>query len=402
MKILFLHKQLLFPRDTGGKIRALNLLKYLARWHDITYVCNIRRGEEQHMPAMRDLGLRVEAVPGEASKRGGVRFYAGVAANLFSTAPFSINRNYDPAIRDKVAELLAAEKYDLLICDCVQMAKHVERLRARANVLFQHNVEAQILGRHAEVGGRAKRWYMRQEHRKMTRFEAECGRRFDHVIAVSAVDRATFERAYGWRHVSHIDTAVDEDYFTPAYGGGHPGRVLFVGSMDWMPNQEGVRWFARTVWPMVRKQHPAAEFEIVGRNPPIDVRELAVVPGVSVSGGVPDVRPHLAAAEVFVVPLLVGGGTRLKIYEAMTSGKAVVSTTIGAEGLAVVPGEHYLAADDPAGFAAAVSGLLSDPARRTAIGSAADRFVRASYGLEPIARQFEAICERVLRQQTSG
>src|SRR5215813_11581381 len=119
MRILFLHKQILFPRDTGGKIRVLNLLKHLGKWHDITYVCNLRRGEEIHLPEMKALGLRMEVVPGETSKRGGMRFYASVAANLASSYPFTINRNYDAAIRTRLAHLLAAKEYDLLICDTI-------------------------------------------------------------------------------------------------------------------------------------------------------------------------------------------------------------------------------------------------------------------------------------------
>jgi glycosyltransferase involved in cell wall biosynthesis len=230
----------------------------------------------------------------------------------------------------------------------------------------------------------------------MVRFERDCGRHFDAVIAVSEQDKALFEREYGWRHVRAIDTAVDEEFFRHPGTPEAPGRVVFLGSMDWMPNQDGVKWFVRDVWPAVRAAHPGATFHIVGRNPPADIRALATTAGVSVLGAVADVRPHLADAAVVVVPLLVGGGTRLKIYEAMAMSRAVVSTTIGAEGLPVVPGEHYLKADAPAAFAAAVNGLLADPRAGTTLGTAADRFVRERYGSEPVARQFEAICRSVV------
>jgi glycosyltransferase involved in cell wall biosynthesis len=400
VKILFLHKQVLFPRDTGGKIRVLNLMKHLPKWHDVTYVCNLRPGEEKLLPQMDALGLRTIAVPGEPPKRGSLGFFATAAANVLSDRPFSINRNYDPAVRRKVAQLLRDEKFDLLICDTVQMARHTLGLPARATVLFQHNVEAQILRRHAEVSGIGpKAWFMRAEWRKMTAFEAEAGRRFDHVIAVSELDRELFERDYGWKHVSAVDTAVDADYFAPQPGAERSGRVAFVGSMDWMPNQDGVTWFVSKVWPKVMAAHPRATFEIVGRNPPAAIRALATAPGVIVAGGVPDVRPHLAAAAVVVVPLLVGGGTRLKIYEAMATARPVVSTRIGAEGLPLVPGEHYLAADEPDAFADAVIQLLGDADRRRALGTAADRFVRERYGSEPVARQFDAICREVVERK---
>ncbi len=397
MKILFVHKQILFPRDTGGKIRALNLLKHLGRWHDVTYVSNLRRGEERYIPQMKDLGLRLETVLGDTARRGGARFYAGVAANLVSQYPFTISRNYDPAVGAKIAELLAAEPFDLLICDTIVMARHTAGLTAPASILFQHNVEAQILRRHAEIApGRLKRWYMWRQWRKMVEFEKNCIRQFDAVIAVSERDKAQFEQEYGWKNVHVIDTAVDEEFFQNEGEGEIPGRVVFLGSMDWMPNQDGVRWFVREVWPAVRAAHPEATFHVVGRNPPAEVRELSAAPRVTVVGSVPDVRPHLAGAAVVVVPLLVGGGTRLKIYEAMAMNRAVVSTTIGAEGLPIIPDEHYLVADDPPKFAAAVVRLLGDPGLRGRVGQAADRFVRERYGSETVARQFEAICRTVV------
>ncbi|HET6572880.1 MAG TPA: glycosyltransferase [Fimbriiglobus sp.] len=403
MKILFVHKQILFPRDTGGKIRVLNVLKHLARWHDVTYVANLRRGEERYLPQMTELGLRVDSVLGEPARRGGLRFAAAAAANVLSVRPFSIDRNYDPRVREKVRESLAAEPYDLLICDTVQMARHTTGLGGPPQVLFQHNVEAQILRRHAEVSeGRLRRWYMRGQWRKMVRFERDQGRHFAAVIAVSEPDKKLFEAEYGWPHVRAIDTAVDTDFFRPDPAAEVPDRVMFLGSMDWLPNQDGVKWFVREVWPAVRAARPRATFHVIGRNPPGDIRALSTVPGVEIVGGVPDVRPHLAQATVFVVPILVGGGTRLKIYEGMAMGRAVVSTTIGAEGLPVRPGEHYLAADAPGDFAAAVVGLLADPPRRAAIGRAADRFVRERYGSEPVARQFEAICEGVVDERRAG
>src|SRR5262249_25575779 len=137
MKILFLHKQILFPRDTGGKIRVLNVLKHLGHRHSITYVCNLRAGEECWLPEMSALGLRVEPVNGETSRRGSIKFYFDAVWNLASSRPFSINRNYDPALRARIAELLAVESYDVVICDTVQMALHLVGLKTPAKILFQ-------------------------------------------------------------------------------------------------------------------------------------------------------------------------------------------------------------------------------------------------------------------------
>jgi glycosyltransferase involved in cell wall biosynthesis len=402
MKILFLHKQILFPRDTGGKIRVLNLLKHLGRWHDVTYVCNLRPGEEALLPQMEELGLRMVPVSGEAPRRGGAGFLAAAAANLLSPRPYTIDRNYDPRVRRKVAELVAAEDFDLVICDAVQMARHVIGLELPPTVLFQHNVEAQILERHAQVSeGLLHRRYLFDQFRKMKSFEGGCGRHFDHVIAVSRQDERIFRERYGWNNVDAIDTAVDTDFFQPRPGQENPDRVMFLGSMDWMPNQDGVRFFADQVWPKVLDRHPSAVFHIVGRNPPASVQELARRQGIEVLGSVPDVRPHLAEAAVVTVPLLVGGGTRLKIYEAMAMAKPVVSTTIGAEGLPVEHGVHFLQTDAPQAMADAIVDLLQDSALRQRIGGAADDFVRENYGSESVSRQFESICRRVVARASS-
>jgi polysaccharide biosynthesis protein PslH len=398
MNILLIHKQILFPHDTGGKIRVLNLLRHLARWHEVVYLCNLRPGDERYLPEMQALGLRVEGVPKQDSRRRSPRYYGEAALNLLSPHPFTVARNFDPALKARAEALIRNESFDCLICDVIQMALHGVDLQV-PKILFQHNVEALLLQRHAE---RDRTWlrrrYMASQHRKMRRFEAEYGARFDAVIAVSELDRQAFERDYGWRHVRAIDTAVDLDYFRPAGRSEQADRVVFVGSMDWMPNQDGVRFFLEEVWPRILARRPGATFQVVGRDPPAKLCRLSGSDGVEVVGTVPDVRPYLEEATVVVVPILVGGGTRLKIYEAMAMGKAVVSTTIGAEGLVYTPGEHLLLADAPAAFAEAVVSLLKAPQLRSQLGESARRLVADRFSAETVARQFESICQATLQR----
>ena len=295
MRILFIQNRPLFPADTGGKIRTLNILRHLAQWHDVTYLCNAAPGDEEHLPKMRDLGLRIESIARPAVKWGTVGFYRQMAANLVSRVPFNVARHYDRRVRDAARALTASESFDLVICDFLQTALHADGLSGPKRVLFQHNVEAQILKRHAETAGsRLKRQYMGLQWRRMQRFEAETGRDFDAVVAVSDTDREVFERDYGWPHVRVIDTGVDVDYFRPTITPVHDGRVLFLGSMDWLPNQDGVQHFVRDIWPLIRQARPDATFQVVGRNPPPPIRALGEVPGVEVVGTVPDVRPYLA------------------------------------------------------------------------------------------------------------
>jgi glycosyltransferase involved in cell wall biosynthesis len=190
--------------------------------------------------------------------------------------------------------------------------------------------------------------------------------------------------------VTHVPTGVDVDYFRPS---GTVAReamsLVFTGSMDWMPNEDGIRWFVDEVLPRIHAVNPGVVLTVVGRNPPPAIQSLAARdPRVRVTGTVPDVRPFLESAAVFVVPLRVGGGTRLKIYEALAMECALVTTTIGAEGLPIEPGSHALMADDPQAFAAAVLRLLSEPAEAARLGRTGADFVRAHFGWDRVARVF--------------
>ena len=402
MKILFLQKRLLLPTDNGGKIRTLNVLRYLARWHDVTYLCNVQSADTNHIEEMRSLGVRLETIPWYETRRGSLRFYGELALNLLSRYPYNVNKDYDPRLRERAGQLLASGQYDLVICDFVQTARNAIGLNAHAKILFEHNVESQIFKRHSQADrGWLRRAYMRHQWKKMRRFEAQAGRDFDAVIAVSQQDRETFAAEYDWDHVKVIDTAVDIDYFQPRQGTEQRDRVVFVGSMDWLPNEGGVQHFVKHTWPEILRRRPGATFQIVGRNPPPAVRRLANVAGVEVVGTVPDVRPYLADAAVVVVPLLIGGGTRLKIFEAMSMQKAVVSTPVGAEGLNVTPGAHLLLADAASAFADAVVELLENPSRRDQLGAAARRLVADCYSAERVARQFERICEQTVSDAAS-
>ena len=266
-RILFLQKRLLFPADTGGKIRTLNVLRHLAQWHDITYVSNLLQCEQAYLGEMQSLGLELVNVPWMETPRNSPLFYGQLAANLFSRFPFNVNKDYDADLRRELCRLVKEREYDLLICDFVQMARNCLGVDSLPKLLFQHNVESQIFHRHVQQSDSfAQRAYMWLQWKKMHRFEREAGNDFDVVVAVSEQDRGTFQREYAWQHVRTIGTAVDTDYFRPANITEVPRRCVFVGSMDWLPNEQGVLKFVREVWPLVRAQIPDASFQIVERE----------------------------------------------------------------------------------------------------------------------------------------
>jgi len=369
----------------------------------VTYLCNVQAGEEPHVREMQALGLSVETIPWRETSRKSLRFVGELAGNLLTAKPFNVAKDFDVRLRRRAQELLGRQPFDLVICDFVQMAANAIGLEGPPQLLFQHNVEAEIFERHAERdAGRLRRAYMAFQASKMRRFEGEAGRWFDAVIAVSERDRKQFEQRYGWSHVQTIDTAVDVDFFQPEGEAVDPELVSFVGSMDWLPNVDGVEFLARDIWPRVRAARPHARLQIVGRNPTDEVQRYHGIDGIEVTGGVPDVRPYYSRAAVVVVPLRIGGGTRIKIYEAMAMAKPVVSTPLGAEGLSFQEGEQIELAEGPDLLAKSIVGLLADERKRERIGQAARTHVCENFGTEVVARQFEKICLATARTNGSG
>ncbi|MGH7747573.1 MAG: glycosyltransferase, partial [Candidatus Dormibacteria bacterium] len=241
------------------------------------------------------------------------------------------------------------------------------------------------------------------EWRRTRRIEQEICRSYDHVIAVSGVDCEMFQREYEPCKVSVIPTGVDAAYFQPRKDPSTPGRLVFVGSMDWHPNEDGVTWFLKEVYPKIKKAAPHATFTIVGRKPSSAMAHaVSGDPSVTLTGRVEDVRPCIAEAEAVVVPLRIGGGTRIKIPEAMAMAKAVVSTHIGAEGLPFRDGKEILLEDDPGKFAEAVVDLLQNPSRRAEIEATARDCVVRDFGWNSVVDRMEKILAGVENTSHQG
>jgi glycosyltransferase involved in cell wall biosynthesis len=339
----------------------------------------------------------VELVPHRRPAKGTPAFFAALLANLGSPNPYVIDRYRSPVMAERIRHW-CAQDVDLLVCDFIFPAPAVPRSAPVPRVIFQHNVEARIWARHAAVGRTPlHRAYFGLQHRRMRRAEAALCASFDGVIAVSESDAEEFRSEYGLENVESVPTGVNTDFFQVTdHATREPGQLLFLGAMDWMPNADGIRWFVHEVFPLVRRSEPGVRLTIVGRDPISSVRELhAPEQGIVVTGTVPDVRPWLASAAVFVVPLRVGGGTRLKLYEGLATGVPTVSTTIGAEGLPLTEGVHLRIADTPQAMADAIAALLRDPAGAARMGAAAARYVRGTFGWDGVAHQFVDACVRL-------
>jgi len=273
-------------------------------------------------------------------------------------------------------------------------------------VLFTHNVESEIWRRHRDTRTRViPRALMASQYRKMLRFERNALTRFDGVLAVSDADAAAFARLYpgAIRQPVHVvPTGVDVEYFSASPSAAASKTVVFTGSMDWLPNEDAMLFFCREILPLVRSEEPDTRLVIVGRAPTPAVQALAREHVVEVTGRVDDVRPYMDAAAVYVVPLRIGGGTRLKIFEAMAMGKAVVSTSVGAEGLPVVHGDHLVLADEPRAFARSVVRLLRDVDRRRQLEHAARTLVVEHYDWSVVAASLEEALVRFARRRSEN
>ena len=396
MKILWVCPVLLRPISNGSQIRTNGILSHLSKLVEVHYVglqqeWQTRDGHEEYCSEFYSF-------PCDPPPRKSLKFAWEAATNLAATMPLTVARYQSAPALAKVNELLARNRYDSIVVDFLLSASNVPGLED--TVLFQHNVEARIRGRLAEQASGLTGWYLRKEAARLAAYEKHVCGRVKHVIAVSETDADFMAKEYGARAPSVAQTGVNVDFFSPAGKNGTAGQppsreLLFVGSLDYMPNIQGLLWFTTTVLPIIWKARPSTTLDIVGKKPTAEVLKLAEgEPRIRVSGNVPDVRPYLWESKMSIVPLFAGSGTRLKIYEGMAAGVPVVSTLIGAEGLMYTDGETILIGDDADTFANQCLSLLDDAPRRERLSRAAQSMVAEHFDWSGVARGFLEILER--------
>jgi sugar transferase (PEP-CTERM/EpsH1 system associated) len=395
MRILWLNAGLLLPLDKGGKLRTWHLMRHLAERHEISYLSFAEPNTPQaDRDGMRAVCTELDVVTRQDPPKGSLAFYADAASRIFDRLPYAAGKYRSSEYRQKLERLLATRPFDLIVCDFLVPAVNMPATLPCPAVLFTHNVEAEIWRRHYErQANPINKFLFKQQWQRMLRFERDTVSRFDLVLAVSGADAETLQRLYPSSLKAPaftVATGVDTSFFAPAPQATiRPRHLVFTGSMDWIPNEDAMQHFCRDILPLIRAQEPDVTVSIVGRAPTPAVQRLADLPGVDVTGRVDDVRDYIATAAAYIVPIRIGGGTRLKIFEAMGMAKAVISTTVGAEGLPVSDGVDVAIADAPDAFAAAVVSVLRDPARRVQLERAARDLVVAHYDWSAVAGQLE-------------
>jgi len=395
LRILWVKANRILPVTSGGDIRSYHIARHLARLHELVFL-SYYDGErdptyeadlKSHFPSSVSIAT---GKPQSRTVARGLDYIRRVPSRL----PYAVGRFHSAPVQNAVQSYFDQRRFDVAVCDFLDAAVNFPAALSVPSVLFEHNVESQIWRRHAETNSNPlKRRVYELEFKKMARFERQSVMRFHHVIAVSERDRSLMETWVEGARITVVPTGVDLAQFHPDSSAKPDRNVIFVGAMDWEPNVDAMEYFCAEIWPLILGQMPEAKLRIVGRNPLERVHRLASE-SVEVTGRVPDVRGHLREAAVVVVPLRIGGGTRLKIYEAMAAGRAVVSTAIGAEGLDVHHGRDIVLANSPRSFADAVLTLLRDENLRKKYEAAARELAR-KYDWSGIALKFAQVLERV-------
>jgi glycosyltransferase involved in cell wall biosynthesis len=388
-RVLYVTEKFPWPVDDGGQIRAYQILKGMTAEFEVTLI-GLRPPRPEHEEPIRKLGVEVVTFPRGTRSKAAVGWYAAQA--LFTHRPYPLNKNFSSAMLAEIRRRIqdGVELVHLNQIDSAQYIDYLGDLRGSFRSLFEtQNVLTTMYERFYETAeGALRRTYTKQQWHKMARYEPEVMRRFDRVAVCSEVERELCG-TWGVDNVAVVENGVDTELFAPipnkaplpvhASPADAKPTLVFTGAMNYLPNREGFEWFLDEVVPLLERRLPAFRLLVVGKHPPEHLLARAKPGSLEFTGYVDDVRDPMREGDVSIVPLRIGSGTRIKILEAMALGLPVVSTSVGAEGLAVTHGEDILLADDPEGLATAIAELCGSPERRDALAAAGRALVLRRY-----------------------
>ena len=380
-----------FPPNKGDKIRAFHVLSHLAKRHEVALACLVDdEADLVHLDALRKIVPQLAVAP----ITGRFRRLTSMRAMLPGSAERSITVTHfhSSELQSQVDAWLDAEAFDGVLCSSAAMAEYVFRsthretsLRKMVKAMDLIDVDSKKWAQYADEAPPWTSWIYRHEAHWLSRYEHTIVSEFDRVFLVSPAEASLLDAAEAPGKVGSFSNGVDLDFFKPrssiSASDAKP-LLVFTGVMDYRPNVEGVDWFARQVLPLIREAVPGAGFAIVGSRPNQQVRALAGLPGVTVTGFVEDVRDWLARATVCVAPLMIARGIQNKVLEAMAMARPVVASPQAYEGVEALAGRDLVVADGAAAFAQAVVALINDPARAQAIGESARACVERGYQWE--------------------
>ena len=399
MKILYVCHRFPFPPKRGGKIRPFNMIRHLGeQGHEVT-VASLARSDEE---AAEGAGLadHCHAVIGEQVGRAAAA--ARMVARLPTTVPSSMGYFYSPALARRIREALARERFDLVFVHCSSVAQYVSHVRDTPKILDFGDMDSQKWLEYAKFHRFPMSTGYWLEGTKLEREEKRLARHFDLCTCTTLAERQTLDAydtgvATGW-----FPNGVDAEFFSPDGDGYEPDAICFIGRMDYYPNQQAMFGFCRETLPLIQARRPGVTLTIVGADPSPAVRQLGDLPGVTVTGSVPDVRPYVRRAALSVAPLLIARGTQNKILESMAMGVPVVASQCAANGVDAVAGEHILVGDTPLEVCDAVVSVLADSGYRDTLATRARERVLTNHSWSSSMKRLDALIEQCVSSVTTA
>lgn len=392
MKILYVCHRFPFPPKRGGKIRPFNMIRHLSQQHEVT-VCSLARSKEE---AEEGRGIAPHCAHFEMAVVSNPVQTLRMVARLPTPEPSSMGFFYSPELAAKIEHLLAREQFDLIFVHCSSVAQYVAKVKGIPKILDFGDMDSQkwLEYVHYKPFPLSVGYWL--EGRKLVREEKRLARAFDLCTATTRAEWETLESYRTGVSTDWFPNGVDADFFRPDGEDYDPNTISFIGRMDYYPNQEAMFRFCEQVWPLLRSQRPDMKLLIVGADPIPAIQKLGELPGVTVTGSVPDVRPYILRSAAMVAPLNIARGTQNKILEAMAMGVPVVSSRIAAGGVDAVSEEHFLVADTAQEYAQAIDSIVSSRTERQRLADAGRQRMLSHHAWPRSMERLDAIIARCL------
>jgi len=375
MRIFFIARRVPYPPDRGDKITTFNELRHLARTHEVHVFCLADGLEDlENVAGALRYAREVTAVPVHP-----LRSKLRALLALANGTPLSVAMMAEPVLRAEVVRRYAELRPELMFVYSSNVAQFAEPFTNVTRIMQFADLDSLKWTRYAESTPPPMKWVYALEGRRLLRYERRIARSFTHSLVCTEVEKRDFEEAIPDAPVSIVGNGVDLEHFRSTGAPKKAGGIVFTGVMDYFPNVDAVEWFCTDVLPRIRREMPDVSFVICGSRPNATVQALGALSGVRVTGRVPDVRPYLDSAEIFVAPLRIARGIQNKVLEAMAMGLPVVSSVAAWRGTGISRGEGIEATDDAAAFAGHVVRLLREPGYRAAMSASARRVVERDF-----------------------
>ncbi len=397
MRILMLIHHIPYPTISGGHVREYSLIKRLAQQHEIFLICFTRNPyEEESIQHLQQFCSQISFFPAYSLPSQKTR----IKLTFLSPKPWSLNVYTSPIVKAKIAELLRTESIDLIHVQCYYLTLNIPQKCSVPLILLEDNVEFIYSRRRRQV---AKHWFEKSLHflnaLKEQYWEIHTWHRAHTCAFTSEPDQKIAEKYLPKGSVSVIPNGVDTTYYVNQQAEDTVPSLVYLGNFGYLPNVDAMLYFCQSIFPQIIEQVTETKLIILGASPPESIKALANHPAISVTGKLADTRSYLSRAWIFVCPLRIGGGTKIKMLEAMSMQKAIVSTSVGCEGLDLVSGEHFLLANEAEQFSESVIKLLRDADLRKTLGEQARKLVEQQYDWDRSAQLLETLYKQIKTQQ---